>query len=80
MREEMGFEEVLAAAIAAIRAKGGEMLYQDFQDTLPPAVQLALPRYFAQMRVDGVLELQVRHDGAAKKTELYISVSQSGGG
>lgn len=75
----MDFNEVSDAVLAAVRAKGGEMLYQDFQDTLPPVVQLSLPRHFAQMRAEGTLKLQVRHDGKEQTTGLYISVPQSGG-
>ncbi len=75
----MDFNEVAAAVVAAVRASGGEMLYQDFQDTLPPVVQLSLPRHFNQMRADGTLELAVRFDAETVTTGLFISVPKGGG-
>lgn len=75
----MDYNEVSAAAVATIRANGGEMLYNEFQETLPPVVQLSLPRHLIQMQQDGAVELSVRHNGNEQVTNLYINIPSGGG-
>lgn len=72
-------EEVTAAVREAVSEQGGEMLYQDFQDGLPPAAQLALPRHMERMFWAGDVVLAVRYNGETKLTNLYISVPSEGG-
>lgn len=72
-------EEVLAGVQSAVKAGGGEMSYQAFQDSLPPVVQMSLPRHLEQMRVNGEITLAVRFNVETLTTDLFISVPTVGG-
>lgn len=75
----MDYDAVLHAVETAVKNAGGETSYQEFQDSLPPTVQLTLPRHLNEMRVVGDIELSVRFDVETLTTDLFISVPSGGG-